>query len=241
MHETVTLPGPLDGYLAGPEPAAADASGSVPGVVVLHEAFGLNDDIRAITDRFAAAGFLAVAPDLFSWGSTPRCLVSTFRDLLRREGDAHRRIDATGEWLAAHPRCSGRVGVVGFCMGGGFALLAATRPGFAASGVNYGLVPKQAEAVLAGACPVVASYGAKDALRSHAGRLEAALAANAVEHDVKVYPGVGHSFMNRHAGWTAAFDRIGFGYGPEEAEDAFARIIAFFGRHLGGAGTGGKP
>ena len=230
MHETVTLPGPLAGYLSVP-----DEGGAAPGVVVLHEAFGLDDDIRRITDRFAAAGFVAVAPDLFSWGPTPRCLVSTFRDLLRREGDAHRRIDAAGEWLAAHPRCTGRVGVVGFCMGGGFALLAATRAGFAASGVNYGLVPKQADALLAGACPVVASYGTKDALRSHAGRLERALGAQGVDHDVKVYPGVGHSFMNHHTGWKAAFDRVGLRYGEAEAEDAFARIVAFFGRHLAAA------
>ncbi|HVW33358.1 MAG TPA: dienelactone hydrolase family protein, partial [Acidimicrobiia bacterium] len=193
MSETVTLPGPLDGYLAVP-----DGAGAVPGVVVLHEAFGLDDDIRAIAERFAAAGFAAVAPDLFSWGSTPRCLVATFRDLLRREGDTPRRVDAAGEWLAAHPRCTGRVGVVGFCMGGGFALLAATRSRFAVSGVNYGLVPKRAGALLAGACPVVASYGAKDPMRAHAGRLDAALAANGVDHDVKVYPGVGHSFMNHH-------------------------------------------
>jgi carboxymethylenebutenolidase len=205
-------------------------------VVVLHEAFGLTDDIGRITDRFAGEGYWAVAPDLFSWGPTPRCLVSTFRDLLRHQGEAHRRVDATGEWLAARPDCNGRVGVVGFCMGGGFALLAAPRRVFAASAVNYGLVPKEADALLAGACPIVAGYGGKDrSLRGHAARLDRALAANGVDHDVKEYPGVSHSFMNRHSGWATVFDRVGgFRYGEAEAEDAWARILHFFGRHLGG-------
>jgi carboxymethylenebutenolidase len=228
MNETVALPESLHGYLAVP-----DAAGPWPGVVVLHEAFGLNDDIRGIADRFAAEGYVALAPDLFAWGATPRCLVSTFRDLLRGEGSAHRRIDAAGEWLAAHKRCSGRVGIIGFCMGGGFALLAAPRGRYAAASVNYGLVPKDAERVLAGACPIVASYGAEDrALRGHPERLELALAANGVDPDVKEYPGVSHSFMNRHSGWTAVLDRVGYRYGPAEAEDAWARILAFFGRHL---------
>jgi len=69
MGETVSLPGSLQGHLAVP-----DGDGRRPGVVVLHEAFGLNDDIRQIAGRFAAEGYVALAPDLFSWGATPRCL-----------------------------------------------------------------------------------------------------------------------------------------------------------------------
>jgi len=229
MHETVALPGSLQGYLALP-----DGPGPRPGVVVLHEAFGLTDDIRAITDRFASEGYVALAPDLYSWGPTFRCLVSTFNDLLRRQGEAHRRIDAMGEWLADQPSCTGRVGVIGFCGGGGFALLAAPRGVFAASAVNYGLVPHHAAAVLEGACPIVASYAAKDwTLRGHAERLEQALTANGVDHDVKEYPAVGHSFMNQHSGWMSAFDRVGFRYSQPEADDAWTRIIRFFATHLG--------
>jgi carboxymethylenebutenolidase len=228
MPETVSLPGSLQGCLATPSGA-----GPWPGVVVLHEAFGLTDDIRAITDRFAAEGYVAVAPDLYSWGPTFRCLVATFNDLIRRQGEAHGRVDAVGKWLAAHPTCTGRVGVVGFCMGGGFALLAAPRQVFAASAVNYGLVPHHAAAVLGGACPIVASYGAKDrTMRGHAARLEQALTANRVDHDVKEYPAAGHSFMNHHSGWATAFDRVGFRYSQPDADDAWARIIQFFGRHL---------
>ena len=229
MSETVGLPGSLQGYLAAP-----GGAGPWPGVVVLHEAFGLTDDIRAITDRFATAGYVGLAPDLFSWGPTARCLVSTFNDLIRRRGEAHDRVDAMGEWLAAQPLCTGRVGVVGFCMGGGFALLAAPRHGFAASAVNYGLVPHNAAAILEGACPIVASYGGKDrTMRGHAARLDAALSVNGVDRDVKEYAAVGHSFMNHHTGWTTIFDRVGgFRYGQAEAEDAWARILRFFGNHL---------
>ena len=230
MRVTVSLSSEnLSAYLATPED-----EGPWPGVVVLHEAFGLNDDIRGIADRFAAEGYLALAPDLFSWGSTPRCLVSTFRDLLRRHGPAHDRIDGSRDWLAAHETCNGRVAVIGFCMGGGFALLAAPRPGYAAAVVNYGLVPKDAERVLAGACPIVGSYGGNDrALRGHAARLEQALKADGVDHDVKEYPGVSHSFLNHHDGWLSATDRItGFRYGAAEADDAWARILEFFGRSL---------
>ena len=230
---TVTIPvpsGTLQGHLATPQGA-----GPWPGVVVLHEAFGLNDDIRGAADRFAARGYLAVAPELFSWASIPRCLVSTFRDLLRRSGPAHDRIDATRDWLAARPESNGRVGVIGFCMGGGFALLAAPRR-YAVASVNYGMVPKAAERILAGACPVVASFGAKDrTLRGHAARLEHALRANGVDHDVQEYPGVRHSFLNQHTGWAAALGRVtGLGYDAASADDAWHRIFAFFDRHLAG-------
>jgi carboxymethylenebutenolidase len=230
MNEMVALPGSVQGYLAIP-----DGPGSWPGVVVLHEAFGLTDDIRSITERFANDGFVAVAPDLFSWGPTARCLVAMFNDLIRRTGETHERVDAAGRWLAAQPSCTGRVGVVGFCGGGGFALLAAPRGVFAASAVNYGLVPHHAAELLEGACPIVASYGRKDpTLRGHAARLEAALSTDDVDHDVKEYPGVGHSFMNRHSGWVTVLDRVGgFRYSEPEAEDAWGRIVRFFATHLG--------
>ncbi|MEW6476598.1 MAG: dienelactone hydrolase family protein [Actinomycetota bacterium] len=229
MQTTVPLPsGSLSAHLASP-----DREGPWPGVVVLHEAFGLNDDIRRIAGRFAANGYLAVAPDLFSWASTPRCLVASFRDLLRRHGSTHERIDATRGWLAAREECTGRVGIVGFCMGGGFALLAAPR-GYAAASVNYGLVPKDAEPILAGACPIVASYGAKDrTLRGHPARLRTALETNGIDHDIKEYLDVSHSFMNEHQGWVATLGRVGgFTHGPAQAEDAWNRTLAFFDRHL---------
>src|SRR3954470_656558 len=111
--------GRLDGYLATPP-----GSGPWPGVVVLHEIFGLTDDIRAQADRFAAAGYLALAPDLYAWSNTPRCLVATLRTLAAGSGRTLTDIDYARRYLAADPDCTGSVGVIGFCLGGGLAILA---------------------------------------------------------------------------------------------------------------------
>jgi carboxymethylenebutenolidase len=209
--------------------------GPWPGVVVLHEAFGLIDDIRQQADRLAAAGYLAVAPDLYSAGGAVRCIRATFRSLLGGEGAAFDDIEAARVWLGGRPDCTGRVGVIGFCMGGGFALLTAAR-GFDASAPNYAHLPKDLDAVLRGACPIVASYGARDrALRGAAATLEAGLERAGVPHDVKEYPEAGHSFFNRHPfGPAGALLRVaGVGYHGPSAEDAWGRILRFFEAHLG--------
>lgn len=208
--------------------------GPWPGVVVLHEATGLSDDIRQQADRLAAAGYLAVAPDLFTAGGVLRCLRSTFAALLSGQGPAFSDIDATRSWLTGRADRTGTAGVIGFCMGGGFALLAATR-GFDASAPNYGPVPKHAQTVLQGACPVVASYGRRDRfMRGAAEKLDRVLTDLGVEHDVKEYPDAGHSFLNRHnSGPFTVLERIvGFDYHEPSTEDAWARILRFFHKHL---------
>jgi carboxymethylenebutenolidase len=210
--------------------------GPWPGVVVLHESFGLTDDIRQLAGRLATAGYVAVAPDLYTAGGALRCLRSTFAALLSGEGKAFGDIEATRTYVARREDCTGKVGVVGFCMGGGFALLTAGR-GFDVAADNYGVLPKDLDAVLAGACPVVASYGRKDrALRGAPDKLRAGLARNHVPHDVKQYPDAGHSFLNRHPfGPAGALLRVGgVGYHGPSAEDAWARILAFFDTHLAG-------
>ncbi|WP_245817069.1 dienelactone hydrolase family protein [Geodermatophilus saharensis] len=207
--------------------------GPWPGVVVVHEAFGLTDDVRDHADRLAAAGYLAVAPDLFSAGGARRCLRSTFRALNRGEGPAFGDLEAARRFLADRDDCTGRVGVLGFCLGGGFALVGATR-GFDVSAPNYGFLPRDAERVLAGACPVVASYGRRDpALRGAADRLDRVLTDLGVEHDVHEYPDAGHSFLNRHPGPITALEKVlGGGHHRPSAEDAWGRILRFLDRHL---------
>jgi carboxymethylenebutenolidase len=200
---------------------------------VLHESFGLNDDIRAWADRFAAEGYVALAPDLFSWGPKVRCIVAAFRTLRSGQGRAVDDIEAARTYLAARDDCGGQIGVVGFCMGGGFALLMAPR-GFSAAADNYGEVPRDPEAALQGACPIVASYGGKDRLmRGRPAKLERALESLGVEHDVRTYPEASHSFLNHHGGKEALIDRVtGIGHHEASADDAWQRILSFFDRHV---------
>jgi carboxymethylenebutenolidase len=221
--------GRLRGYLATPS-----AAGPWPGVVVIHEAFGLTDDIRAQADKLAAAGYLAFAPDLYSYGFAPRCLVTTLRTMVRGGGGrAIADIDAAREYVLSLDGCTGKVGVIGFCMGGAFAILVATR-GFDVSAPNYGMVPRDPEAALRGACAMVGSYGAKDiGLKGAAAKLSRGLEANGVEHDVKEYPDAGHGFMSRHTGRWAFVERVpGLGYVADAHDDGWQRVFTFFERHL---------
>jgi carboxymethylenebutenolidase len=224
--------GAWPGYLAVP----SVSTGPWAAVVVIHEAFGLNDDIRGKADEFAARGYLALAPDLFDGRSWLRCIRNAFGQLRAGHGPAFIALEAARSFLVARPDCTGKTGVIGFCMGGGFALLCAPRPGFDVAAVNYGEVPKDAESVLAGACPVVGSYGGRDLMGTqHPERLRRALAVLEVPHDVQVYPASGHRFMSESAGVGAVFARIGkMSYQPEDAADAWQRIFAFFGSYLDG-------
>jgi carboxymethylenebutenolidase len=220
------------GYLAVP----ADLPGPWPGVVVIHEAFGLNDDIRQKADLLASHGYLALAPDLFDGRSWIRCIRSAFGQLRAGSGPAFAALDGARAFLAARSDCTGKAGVIGFCLGGGFALMCAPGHGFDVAAVNYGDVPKDAERVLAGACPVVGSYGGRDPMGTAAPeRLQRALAVLDVPHDVQVYPGSGHRFMTESSGAGAVVSRFArMSFQPADADDAWQRILAFLGAYLAG-------
>jgi carboxymethylenebutenolidase len=222
--------GLMPGYLAVP----STSQGPWPGVVVIHEAFGLNRDIRGHADRLAALGYLALAPDLFEGRPWMRCVRGAIRQLHAGTGPAFDAIDSSRGWLAERPDCTGKTGVIGFCLGGGFALLCAPRGEFSAAAVNYGEVPEDAERVLAGSCPVVASFGARDPMGAGPPkRLEEALTALGVPHDVHVYPDAGHSFMSPKPAPLAPLVRLmRVDYQSSAAEDAWQRIFAFFGQYL---------
>src|SRR5487761_1349478 len=227
--------GELRAHLAVPA-----GPGPWPGVVLIHDAFGMSTDLRNHADRFAAIGYLALAPDLYSWGSKISCIRATFGALRARKGRAFEDIEAARVALSERSDCTGKVGVIGYCMGGGFALLSAPRFDFDAASVNYGEVPKDAEDVLAGSCPMVASFGGRDRMPAPgtAARLSGVLERLRVDHDVKEYPGVGHSFMNDHQGRAAtvlaplAKVLLHLGYNEEASEDSWSRILDFFRLHL---------
>ncbi|TFC49550.1 dienelactone hydrolase family protein [Cryobacterium shii] len=219
----------LLGVPAGPGPW--------PGVVLVHEAFGLNDVMRRQVVRMAEAGYLALMPDLFTEGGARKCLTGTFRALQSGRGRAFVDIESARQFLIRRDDCSGAVGVLGFCMGGGFALAAATR-GFDAASVNYGRLPRDLDDALAGACPVVGSFGGADgSLKGAAAALESALTRLRIPHDVVEYPDAGHAFLNDAESGPVALRFVlkrilGAGPDPEAAADAWQRIEAFFGEHL---------
>ncbi|SDP24142.1 carboxymethylenebutenolidase [Arthrobacter sp. ok909] len=221
----------LRGYLATPK-----GEGPFPAVLMIHEAFGLNDITVRHADRLAAAGYLTLAVDLFSDGGARRCLVATMRALAAGEGRAFTDLATARDWLLASGRTTGKIGVIGFCMGGGFALLLANDR-FDAAAVNYGRLPKNPEKALAGACPVVGNFGGKDrSIPGGAAKLESVLDRLGVENDVKEFPSAGHAFLNdAEAGPRALrplFRVMGVGPDPQSAPEAWQRIEDHFAEHL---------
>ncbi len=228
MDTTLQLStGPKTAYVAEP------ANPSTRAVVVLHELLGLNDDIRRITDRFAEAGYRAVAPDLYEdLGARPFCMARAMTAMTRGGGPVVPVVEAVGEHLRAEG--AEHVGVAGFCMGGGFALLAAGRGRFDVAAPFYGLVPGRK--ALADICPTVASFGGRDLMfRGGAKRLRQVLNDARVPNDVQLYPEAGHSFMSVHPAWArpiGGLPPLRAAHHPEACEDAWGRMLRFFDQHL---------
>jgi carboxymethylenebutenolidase len=228
-----TSRGQMPAYLAVPP-----TDYPFPGVVVLHDILGMSQDHRNQAKWLAEAGFLSVAPDLYYKGGRLVCIREVIRSLMAGAGPAFDDVEAARSWLLAQPGSNGKAGVIGFCMGGGFAMMLVSGHGFSAASVNYGgPLPKNIDDFLKTACPVVGSYGGQASWeKGIADQLQQALERALVPHDVKEYPDAGHSFMNNHRGY--GFLKIlpwkAIGYNEQATMDARRRIIAFFHTHLEG-------
>ena len=230
-----------DGDMKAALALPSDTDAQSPGVIVLHELFGLNDDIRRITERFADNGYVALAPDLYSVGPRlkPICIRRTMKALRSGSGRAFDDIEAARTWLASRKDVDeSRLAMAGFCLGGGFAVLEAARAPIGVAADFYGAVPRESEE-LEGSCPVFAAYGEKDRVFvGQAARLRGHLEQLGVEHNITVYPGAGHSFMSQYQGlqgFLVRHSRMSVGYHHESAEAAWTTMLDFFERNLGAA------
>ena len=207
---------------------------ALPGVLFVYEPFGINPEMQRVASELARAGYVVMIPDLMKRGSFVTCMRRLMKSMAREEGGGiDDLLDARAALVGREDVVADRIGVVGLCLGGGFALVLAKTGLFRASAPFYGRAPNS----IVGACPIVASYGGRDRMTgADAHRLRGALEQLAIPHDFKTYDHSGHSFMTRPA--NAVLRVLGpilpghAAYDPEAAADATRRLIAFFARHV---------
>jgi len=210
----------LEAYMARPE-----GDGPFPGIVVIHEIFGLNENMKDITRRFADQGYAALAVDLLVGRNRTICMFRLMGGLLLKSlnNTGIHDLKAALTFLSEQPGVdNSRLGAVGYCMGGSYAIAwACTDDRLKAIAPYYAANPRPLEAV-ARLCPVVGSYPDNDFTTSAAQKLDVELDRYNVPHDIKIYPGAKHSFFND----------TGRSYNEPAAQDSWARVLAFFGEHL---------
>lgn len=233
--QSVSFP-TADGTVLPGELTVPDSDGPRPALLLVYEVFGLTDEMRRIARELAAEGWVVFVPDLFARGIKALCVASALRTMTRGSGRELDDLESARQWLAARPEVDGdRIGALGFCLGGAFALLLAETGLYKVSAPFYGRTRDVTRA-----CPVVASFGGRDAEtnRGYPEHLAANLDRLGVPHDIKTYPGAGHSFMTRTPGVMGRIGRllpIHAEYHEPSARDAHRRIVAFFREHLDGA------
>jgi carboxymethylenebutenolidase len=213
----------IPGYLAQPS-----GEGPWPGLVVIQEWWGLDDQTKSIADRFARAGYMAFAPDLYHGELAPIGDGEKARVLVQKYGPtAPDDLENIYDAFKQDPGCSGKVGAVGFCFGGRMALSLAIRRPLDAVCTFYGGGMQQIFDQLREklSCPVLGLFGDADG-SIPVGTVEEfdrLLDQVGVEHEVVVYPDSGHAFFR---------DSDPDVYRPEAARDAWERVTSFFETHL---------
>jgi len=224
---------PINGSPAPGHLAVPSASGPMPGIVVIQEVFGLNDDIRDIARRFAGEGYAVLAPDLYHGDESIDLEEARKYRMAMNMEQAERELDSAVRYLRALPKVNGLpVGVIGFCMGGGLCLNTAIRssaPGTAAIGaaaIFYGGGDLPANEQLQRIqCPIFGAYGSEDTgiPPDKVQQFQVQLEANGVDNEIHIYEGAGHSFFN-----TARPSEFNAG----AADKAWSHVTAFFARAL---------
>ena len=208
------------GYLAVP------ATGTGPGVVVIQEYWGLVPHIKAVVDRFAREGFVALAPDLYH-GETTTSPDHAWKLLLAlRADEAEKDLRGAVQYLRQHKAVSSRkIGTIGFCMGGALSLFAASRnPDVGACVVFYGIHPQIQPDLPNLQAPVLGIYADKDGFVTPESvkALDDELTRLGKRHEFHSYPGVDHAFFND----------TGKNYNRAAAEDAWRRATTFLKQEL---------
>lgn len=218
---------PAPAYYAAPEqPRGA--------VVVVHEIFGRSPEIERVCRRLAEAGYAALMPDLFGDRFKPICISKALKQMKAGRGENIDVIKAAGAVVARESGVAReKVGVIGFCLGGGFAL--AVGNAFAATSTNYGELPD--ESVMQGLPPTIACYGSRDrSMKKAIPILEQRLQSQGVEHEVHILD-AGHAFLADGSHPTIEFLTRGL-LDVDSARDHAAReigwtkILAFFDKHI---------
>ena len=222
MVEFAVSGGSISGYEATPQ------QGGGPGVVVIQEWWGLVDHIKDVCDRFAAAGCVALAPDLYHGKTTKSPDEAGKLMMALRIDEAEKELEGAVDYLLKHDAVtSKKIGVVGFCMGGALSLYTATKnPKIGAAIVFYGGHPNVKPDLPNLHAPVLSFYAERDGfVTPQSGReLESKLKALGKQFEMVVYPGTDHAFFN---------DARPQVYNEKAAADTWQRTVDFLHKHLG--------
>jgi len=210
-----------NGYLATP------ASGGGPGVIVIQEWWGLVPHIKDVCDRFAAAGYVALAPDMYH-GAVAKSPDEAGKLMMALQiDDAEKNLRGAIRFLLSQGATSGeKVGTVGFCMGGALSLYAACKnQQVGACVIFYGIHPNVKPDLAHLRAPVLGLYAERDGFVTPAvvHGLEEQLKTHGRSAEMHIYPGVDHAFFN---------DQRPEVYNEAAAKDAWSRVLRFFGEHL---------
>jgi carboxymethylenebutenolidase len=209
------------GYLAEPQEEG-------PGLVVLGEWWGLDDTTKRIVDRFAEEGFVALAPDLYHGETTEQPNEAEQQLMAMNMDEAEKEMKGAVQFVLQHPKCSGQVGSVGFCAGGGLSVWAASaNPQIGAAVTYYYVMPHGKPDFSKIDAPVLGHFGTEDDFVSEedAKALQQELQEAGVEAVFEFYEGAGHAFANDH-------DRLGT-YDEGHASNAWQKTVDFLKKHLG--------